>query len=644
MIEGLVLFHLCLSMHHKHAFFPASIKPGRTGFSDVRPVLRCCVVLDVGSRIDAVAIWDKADNVAHRLIFRNIDIYIDRKDMAPLSLNDRINVSASVGTWLGSLFTAIGLIAVLSQLRAILVSNRTRQERYISRAAGIWSSCFNVQTLQAEGTVEQAAPALAGWMQTQYLNDGTTKLMQSDTRAAGTSSWSKVFAQCSITPSQLVKYGGNNALIFPVGSTSQRTPTQADLRIENGKLEYGFSATEFAALLIVAGLSSDAFTAKGTSSSVGYLGTMYLANHGPFSQIAHFDPHAGTKIMEVELTRLVHDVPIQAAIHVALGTLRLAPKKGKRQWIVLPSHIEQSDGVMDHESRQFPNWTELPRASQLLKVRYNVEQLALVSGGDLITYSSGSMTHVEQEKQTMNTIQQSSGFSVSSEQCQGAAMLSAYAIDALRPWALLPIAPQHLLEGFADIIAPFVASREETLGELSTRLRISPAESAFARPKSGWKDAQENIDSLNRIGDIKTEFFCRSSNYCAYYYEAMATVFRDAGLPFQTVRRRLAAEVAFQMLTSAVAYPAPDDSTDEKGPRLIFISAMLDHLGEDSPPQNAEARKPYEQNPFEASEMDYGDITWAVKIYATYLWGWLHDRQETDGDFMGKFRRRIFLG
>ncbi|KAL8688390.1 MAG: hypothetical protein Q9224_004896 [Gallowayella concinna] len=550
--------------------------------------------------------------------------------MAPLSLNDRVNLSATIGTWLGSLFTAIGLIAVLSQLRAILVSNRTRQERFVSRAAGIWSSCFNIQTVQGEGTVEQAAPALAGWMQTVYLNDRTTKLMQSDTRVAGTSSWSKLFAQCSIGPSELVSYGGNDALVLPVGSTSRRAPTQADLRIEDGKLEYGFSATEFAALLIMAGLSSDDFKAKGTSSSVGYLGTMHLADYGPFSQIAHFDPHAGTKIMEVELTRLVHDVPIQAAIHVALGILRLSPKRGERQWIVLPSHIQQSEGLAENQPQQFRNWTELPRTNQLNKVRYNIEQLALVSGGDILTYSNGSIKLVAHEKQVMNTIQQASGLVIPSEPRQGAAMLGAYAVDALRPWALLPIAPKHFLEGFADIIRPFVATREETLGELSNRLRLLPAEGTFAGPKSGWKDAQEQIDSLNCIGDIKTEFFCRSSNYCAYYYEAMVKVFKDAGLPFQTVRRRLAAEVAFQMLKSATAYPNAGDSTDEKEHRSMFISKLLSHLDEDSPPQNKEARIPYQQNPFEAGNSDHGEITWAVKIYATYLWGWLHDRQETD--------------
>ena len=598
-------------------------------------------MLDVGSH-DHKAIFFAADGDTHRLILRNIDIYIETEDMAPLSVNDRVNLSASVGTWLGSLFTAIGLIAVLSQLRAIMVSNRTRQDRFISRAAGIWSSCFNRQALQTEGTIEQAAPAMGGWIQRQYLNKWATKVMQSDTKKAGTSSWSKLFAQCSIAPSELIECGGPNSLVLTATSRpSSRTPTQADIRIEDGRLEYGFSSTEFAALLIVAGLSSDAFTAKGTSSSTGYVGTMYLADHGPFTQIAHFDPHAGTRVMEVELTRLVHDVPIQGAIHLALGILKLSPKIGDREWIILPSHLPRAEDDTGTAPPRTRVWTELPRTSQLHELRYNIEQLALVSGGDMITYSSRSTTFAKREETVMEEILERCGMGVLSEQN---AMLGAYAIDALRPWALLPVAPKHFLDGFAALLAPFVASREETLGLLSQRLRHLPSESPFASPKSGWEDVGDRIDSLNRIGDIKTEYFCRSSNYCAYYFEAMTKVFHHAGLSYQTVRRRLAAEVALQIQFSEPVYPDPKHGRDENmEKRGNFISEIMSHLSGRSPSSTAEAAKHHyytSSDAFRGTE----EIHWAVKIYATYLWGWLHDRKETDGNFMGKFRRRIFLG
>ncbi|KAL8790316.1 MAG: hypothetical protein Q9213_000668 [Squamulea squamosa] len=500
--------------------------------------------------------------------------------MAPLSLNDRINLSASIGTWLGSFFTAIGLIAVLSQLRAILVSNRNRQERFVSRAAGIWSSYFNLQALQVEGTVEQAAPALAGWIQTQYLNDGITQIMQSGTRVAGTSNWSKLFAHCSISPSQLNQCGGPNSLILPVtiNGAPKRTPTQADVRIEDGKLEYGFSAAEFAALLIVAGLSPSVFTAKGTSSSVGYLGTMHLANHGPLSQTAHFDPRPGNRIMAVELARLVYEVPVQAAIHVALGILKLSPRRGERQCIVLPSHHLPWDRVDCSNPQQFRRWIELPSADQLRGIRCNIKELALVSEGNMISYSSRSASFIECEDRTMSELIQISGLTVSSQPYSGA-LLAAYAVDALQPWALLPVAPKHFVDGFKDILGPFVAAREETLGELSKRLRQSPPEGVLTVSKSGWRNAEEQIGSLSRIGDIKTEYFCGSSSFCAYYYQAMVKVFSEAGLHIRTVRRRLAAEVAYQFVSAAAPYPTLEDHVEEKGQRTTFISALIDHLG-----------------------------------------------------------------
>ena len=37
--------------------------------------------------------------------------------MPPLEFNDRVNLASMIGTWLGSAFTGIGLIAVYSQLQ-----------------------------------------------------------------------------------------------------------------------------------------------------------------------------------------------------------------------------------------------------------------------------------------------------------------------------------------------------------------------------------------------------------------------------------------------------------------------------------------------------------------------------------------------
>ncbi|KAI4164085.1 MAG: hypothetical protein LQ342_002321 [Letrouitia transgressa] len=487
-------------------------------------------------------------------------------------MNDNLSLSATIGTWLGSLFTGIGLIALFSQLRSILGSSSSRQENFISRAAGVWSQCLNKQAIQAEtGTFEQAAPTLAGWIQKKYLRGESTKLILSDSGVAGTSSWSKLFAQCSISPFELTNFGGPEASVLPGRSDDPRAPPQADVRIEEGKLYYGFSSTEFASFLILCGLSSDAFKATGTSSSIGYLGCMHLADHGPFAQIAHFDPHSGINLVETESERLVHSVPIRDVVHVALGIIHLSPRRGKREWIVVPD-------VGVEKLKPYDAWRILPRATQLSSLRYNLEQLVSVSVGNLTAYSSNSSSILGQEEANMKML-----IGEDKGQQHQEALLAAYAIDSLNPWDLLPIAPLYLVEAFSEILKPCVGSREETIGVLAVWLqKLSPRIERRAST-GGWKSAEEQIQALSRIGDIKTEFFCQSSDYCASYYHAMVSVFECIDLPLEQVKKMLATTVAWQMLR-------PDSSThedfrDEKEERdrSSFNGYMMTHLDEGRP-------------------------------------------------------------
>lgn len=58
--------------------------------------------------------------------------------MAPLNVGDQINVTAVVGTWLGTIFTAVGLIAVFSQLRLVLVDLQQSKKSLLARSTGKW--------------------------------------------------------------------------------------------------------------------------------------------------------------------------------------------------------------------------------------------------------------------------------------------------------------------------------------------------------------------------------------------------------------------------------------------------------------------------------------------------------------------------
>jgi hypothetical protein len=62
--------------------------------------------------------------------------------MAPLSLDDRLNVASLVGTWIGSLFTLVGLLALIAQLRALLRDFSDHSQEQLENAAGAYAVCF----------------------------------------------------------------------------------------------------------------------------------------------------------------------------------------------------------------------------------------------------------------------------------------------------------------------------------------------------------------------------------------------------------------------------------------------------------------------------------------------------------------------
>ena len=57
--------------------------------------------------------------------------------MAPKNLDSDVNVASLAGTWLGTLFTGVGLLAVLTQLRSLLQYVNAENRRWKERAAGV---------------------------------------------------------------------------------------------------------------------------------------------------------------------------------------------------------------------------------------------------------------------------------------------------------------------------------------------------------------------------------------------------------------------------------------------------------------------------------------------------------------------------
>lgn len=283
--------------------------------------------------------------------------------MPPLEFNDRVNVASMIGTWFGSAFTGIGLIAVYSQLQRVLKSP-ARQKRMLERGAGRWKVCLDEKVVLPErGCVEEAAPAFSGWLQRAYsVQDYRIQLTQYDRGTAGTFNWSRLFAMCEIHASDLLEHGGPDAWVMPIGGfRANRNITQpqksnlADVRVEDGKLLYGFSSDEFAALLILGGFSPTKVSSKG--SVTGFLGRMHIMNHSPFTQIAVFDPHQSVLSMPVQHARYLHTIPVAQCLDLALGIIR-TPQRGTRTAIMFPNLIK-------HEVWKVLIWNNAPSSEPL---------------------------------------------------------------------------------------------------------------------------------------------------------------------------------------------------------------------------------------------------------------------------------------
>jgi len=130
------------------------------------------------------------------------------------------------------------------------------------------------------------------------------------------------------------------------------------------------------------------------------------------------------------------------------------------------------------------------------------------------------------------------------------------------------------------------------------------------KPLDGWDSIEQQAMGLVQIGDIKVEFFSGSCSPCRNYYKAMKMVFDAHKVRIDDVRVTLAALAARRCLDGI-------STADEFLPNLMF------HLNQGQLPGMVRP--------------------WAIKINATYLWGWLNDFVEMDFDVRGKFKRRIFL-
>lgn len=101
--------------------------------------------------------------------------------MAPVNGGDIISITAMVGTWLGTIFTAIGLIAVFSQLRLVWLGLQQSKKSLLARSTGKWVALIPQTGMPQQGLVERVAPGFLGFVQRSYL-DGIKIYMTQDHR------------------------------------------------------------------------------------------------------------------------------------------------------------------------------------------------------------------------------------------------------------------------------------------------------------------------------------------------------------------------------------------------------------------------------------------------------------------------------
>ena len=408
-------------------------------------------------------------------------------------------------------------------------------------------------------------------------------------------------------------------------------------KIENADYALGL---EFSSLMIVGGFSPDHVGEPGPGKSICYPGISYLADRDAFSQSAQFDPHTGRQNVPPKKGRHLHQMPVQRALHLALGMLRMMPKRGNRLWFIFPNptltkreeSVASISPLESRESPKFDYWSALPKNLQLNRLNLNLEQITHVTIGGIFNYSTQSEDDHYAEAKLMEVLSgHSQSLPSSGPLSFHEALLAAYAVDGLVPWALLPVAPQHLVIPFQEILSDFVVSREESVEVLSMMIRS--AKNTHLRtfhPTDGWKDEDERIEAVERSGNIKTEYFSQSADNCRYYHDHMMAAFADKHISIPLLRKTLAAAVAWHVLFPEAPVYGLNDEKDDNG-REAYMLAMLSHLYEGS--ETRSMTHDNEQN-----------LDWALKLYATYLWGWLGDSIDTNGDFLRKFRRSVFLG
>jgi hypothetical protein len=543
-----------------------------------------------------------------------------------LSFDQNINVASLVGTWLGSLFTLLGLLAVITQLRSLLKEFSDDREERASNAAGSWASCLKNLRRSDHGVVEGIAPSVTAWIRHYYSNGREIAITPYERRlAGGQASWSGLFARLQIQPQELIRMSGLESTRH--GTAWWSRPGQTDLWVDGAKISYGMHGDEFAALLILCGFSPSKFHPSETSSATGPLGYMHLGPHGPFSQVAQLDGSSkALSDLQPEIAgRYVHQVSVQRCIDLALGIFRFRYLGHPRVVVLGQDEIGPAEpfGGTTALERCF----KPPSSSRLLVVRRNLTHL---TGGevsqnhlfDLTQTSHFNFVEIIFKEESWQIPFRSGDSLESSPDYFETTMRIAVAIAALKPWGSPAVLPRSLVDALCPLFKASFRDVQNGHPILQQKLCEIPRNMRLDIP--GW-DWVSLIKAQESLREIKSAHFSGLSSRCALYYDTMFFVFNQNGLDIDSVGIGLAAlcVVPYLLSKTTVFTLPPEPGENKSGFEARLRAALRERL-------NGE---PMEEHP-----------SWAYEVLATFLHAWLMDSHPIREDFRTTFRRRVFLG
>ncbi|RFU28650.1 hypothetical protein B7463_g7677, partial [Scytalidium lignicola] len=550
--------------------------------------------------------------------------------MAPLAFGDKINISAMIGTWFGTLFTLGGLIAVIAQLRSLLKDFSTSRDEMVKAAAGDWAICLPKLQHSDVGIIEGKAPSLSAWIQHYYSEGKSITICPYERRlVSGQSSWSRLFCRLQIHPEELMNLGHRSSLDEQTPIPPQ-LPETADILVDGSKISYGLPGDEFAALLILSGFSPSAYNPKETTRTTSHLGHMYLAAHSdPFSQVAQLDSASWNYFSTFHGVRwegrYADRLNIRHCLDLALGILRFYCV-GKPATLLFASRTEKTS----HLSAPIrPPWPR-PSPRQILKIRRSLTELTggFMEQNPIYDIASIAFPNFSQIFVGDHIALGGKAFCFRLDPPELDTVFEiAFGLKALKPWGVLPVIPRSIVDAFCPLLQELLAKNSQNISRPLTLIQTFRGLPVTVQYNVPHRTREAMDAALNSLSDVETRNFSGLTARCSLYYDAMIYVFENNNLSLEDVEIGLAACCAAEYAISKATPLVQFEETVRKELLLEYEQSVRASLRECLKGSSMNEVPP-----------------WACKILATYLHAWLQEAKDIKKGFKHNFRRRVFLG